>query len=83
LRHSKEESAAWLGFASATPKRDHIELGFWFTERDQDPRFSRTETIATNAHVHRAKIRTLDELDDPFRDWIDRAYRIGCCEHLR
>ncbi len=70
-------------FGGATPKRDHIEISFWFTERDDDPRFSKIETIATNAHVHRAKIRTLDELDNSVRRWIDRAYRVGCREHLR
>jgi hypothetical protein len=70
-------------FGGASPKRDHLELGFWFTERDEDPRFSKIETITTNAHVHRAKIRSLDGLDDRVRQWIDRAYRVGCREHLR
>jgi hypothetical protein len=70
-------------FAGITPKRDHVELGFWFTERDEDPRFTRIETIATNAHVHRTKVRTLGELDGAVRRWIDRAYRVGCREHLR
>lgn len=69
--------------AGATPKRDRLELGFWFTERHEEPRFSRIETIATNAHVHHAKIRTLGEMDDTVRGWIDRAYRVGCREHLR
>jgi hypothetical protein len=70
-------------FAGVTPKRDSIELGFWFTERDDDPRFSRVETLTTSAHVHRARIRGLEELDDLVRGWIDRAYRVGCREHLR
>jgi hypothetical protein len=70
-------------FAGATPKRDHLELGFWFTERDEDRRFFRIETIATNAHVHRTRIHSLAELDGRVRRWIDRAYRIGCREHLR
>jgi hypothetical protein len=70
-------------FCGVTPKQDHIVLGFWFTERDEDPRFSRIETITTNAHVHRAKIRSLEELDDSVQRWIDRAYRVGCREHLR
>ena len=70
-------------FCGATPKRDHIELAFWFAERDEDPRFSNIETIATNAHVHRAKIRNLEELDDNVRRWIDLAYRVGCRDHLR
>jgi hypothetical protein len=33
-------------FAGVTPRRDHIEAAFWFTERDEDPRFSKIETIA-------------------------------------
>jgi hypothetical protein len=70
-------------FAGATPRRDWLELGFWFTERDESSRFSTIETLTTNAHVHRAKIRSPDELDDTVREWIDRAYRIGCREHLR
>jgi hypothetical protein len=70
-------------FAGLVPRRDHVQLGFWFTERDEDPRFCRIETIATNAHVHSAKIRTLAELDGGVRRWIDRAYRVGCREHLR
>jgi hypothetical protein len=45
-------------FAGASPKRDHLELGFWFVERDDDePRFSRIETITPNAHVHRTTIQ--------------------------
>jgi hypothetical protein len=70
-------------FAGVTPRRDGLDLGFWFTERDEDSRFSRIETIATNAHVHRARIRTLGELDHTVSNWIDRAYRVGCREHLR
>jgi hypothetical protein len=42
-----------------------------------------TETDPTEVRrVHRARIRTLDELDDTVRQWIDRAYRVGCREHL-
>jgi hypothetical protein len=70
-------------FGGAAPKRDHLEVGFWFTERDEDPRFSKIETFTTNAHVHRARIRTPEELDEKVRRWIDRAYRVGCREHLR
>jgi hypothetical protein len=70
-------------FCGATPKRDHLELGFWFTRREEDSRFSKIETIATNVHLHRAKIRSLAELDDGVRRWIDLAYRVGCREHLR
>ena len=70
-------------FGGTTPKRDHIELAFWFTKRDEDPRFWKVETIATNAHVHRAKIHKLEEFDDGMRRWIDRAYRVGCREHLK
>jgi hypothetical protein len=70
-------------FGGATPRREHLEVGFWFTERDENPRFWRIETFATNAHVHRAKIRSLDEFDEDVRGWMDRAYRVGCREHLR
>jgi len=70
-------------FGGATPKRDHLEIAFWFIERDEDARFWKIETIATNAHVHRAKIRALDQFDEDVRRWIDRAYRVGCREHLR
>jgi hypothetical protein len=70
-------------FGGASPKREHLEIAFWFTERDENPRFWKIETIATNAHVHRAKIGSLDELDEEVRVWIDRAYRVGCREHLR
>jgi hypothetical protein len=70
-------------FGGATPRRDHLELGFWFAERDDDPRFSKVETLTANAHVHRARIRALGDLDDTVRKWIDRAYRVGCRHHLR
>ena len=70
-------------FGGAAPKRDHLELGFWFTERDEEPGFSKIETFATDVHVHPTRIRALDELDDRVRQWIDRAYRVGCRDHLR
>jgi hypothetical protein len=70
-------------FCGAIPKRNHIELAFWFTQREDNPRFSKIETIATNTHVHRAKIRNLEELDDSVHRWIDVAYRVGCREHLQ
>jgi hypothetical protein len=70
-------------FAGCTPKRDHLELDFWFTERDENPRFSKVETISPNAHVHRTKIRVPAELDATVRAWIDRAYRVGRREHLQ
>jgi hypothetical protein len=70
-------------FCGASPKRDHLEIGFWFTERVEHPRFSKIETIATNVHVHTAKVRVMEELDDDMRAWIDRSYRVGLREHLR
>jgi hypothetical protein len=70
-------------FAGASPKRDHLELGFWFTERDDHPRLSKVETISTNTHIHNVRIRELHELDDDVRRWIDRSYRIGRREHLQ
>lgn len=68
-------------FAGTMPKRDHLELNFWFVERDDDPRWSKIETIATNIHVHRTKIHALDDLDERVRGWIDRS-RVGSREHL-
>jgi hypothetical protein len=70
-------------FCGASPRRDHLELQFWFTERDEDARFSKIETLTTSAHIHQARIHTLDQLDGSVRRWIDRAYRVGCREHLR
>jgi hypothetical protein len=70
-------------FCGASPKRDHLEIGFWFAERDEDARFSKIETIATNVHVHTAKVRDMEELDDDVRAWIERSYRVGLREHLR
>jgi hypothetical protein len=80
--HNRVGFMVKVRFAGATPKRDHLELGFWFTERDDDAGFSKVETLATNAHIHRAKIHTLAELDERVRRWIDRSYRVGCREHL-
>jgi hypothetical protein len=70
-------------FAGVVPRRDHVELGFWFTEREEHPRFSKVETLATNAHIHNVRVRTAAELDDDVRRWIDKAYHVGRRDHLR
>jgi hypothetical protein len=69
-------------FCGIVPKRDHVELAFWFTRRENDARFAKIETIATNVHVHRTRIHRLEQLDDSVRRWLDAAYRVGCREHL-
>lgn len=82
---SARSSIVWASWKGPLLRRyaEAIEVAFWFTKRDEYPRFSKIETTATNAHVHRAKTRNLDEgLADRVRRWID-AYRVCGREHLR
>jgi hypothetical protein len=69
-------------FCGLTPKRDHVELGFWFIDRDTHTRFSKIETLTTSAHIHRVRIWSQEELDADVKRWIDRSYRVGRREHL-
>lgn len=70
-------------FAGAVPRRRWLEIGFWLPRRIQHPRFTKVETIYSNAHVHRLRVAEPEEIDGQLAAWLKEAYAVGCQGHLR
>ena len=69
-------------FTGAVPRKNWLDVGFWFTRRVTNPRFHKIETLYPNAHIHLLRITQPDQLDAEVAAWIKEAYAIGCQEHL-
>jgi hypothetical protein len=69
-------------FVAAMPKREWLDVGFWFPERIDSPRFHKVETLTPTDHVHLLRLREEGQLDDELRGWLRRAYAVGEQRHL-
>jgi hypothetical protein len=65
-------------FASATPRKQWLEVGFWLRRRLDSPRIDHTETLSPRVHIHRIRVATLAELDAELGEWLRESYEIGC-----
>jgi hypothetical protein len=65
-------------FAGATPRRGHLDVGFWLHRRLRSPRLRRVETLTPTVHLHSVRIGDPLEIDGELRAWLREAYAIGC-----
>ena len=65
-------------FASATPRKQWLEVGFWLRRRLESPRIDRIETLSPHVHIHRMRVATPAELDAELGEWLRESYEIGC-----
>jgi hypothetical protein len=65
-------------FASAAPRKQWLEVGFWLRRRLESSRIDRVETLSPNVHIHWMKVVTLAELDAELGEWLRESYEIGC-----
>ena len=61
-------------FIRCMPRKAALWIGFNFAERVEHPRFEKIETYTPTMHGHELRVRSVDELDADFEEWIRRAY---------
>lgn len=70
-------------FASINKLQDtRLDAHVVLARRLESPRFTKIESFSPRNHVHHFQIRSLDELDDEVRSWLQESYRVGRQEHL-
>ena len=52
------------------------------TRRLSSPRFKRIEKMTPKCYVHHFSVRSLDDLDEEVRAWLQEAYEVGTQKHL-
>lgn len=71
-----------MSFAAFVPRRDWLDGHVVLSERLYSPRFTRVETYSPRNVLHAFRLREVAEVDNEFRDWLKRSYRVGDQEHL-
>jgi len=62
--------------------RDSLTAALVLVREIKSPRFSRVEFLAPRYWLYHFKIRSLSDLDDEVKSWMQEAYRVGRQEHL-
>jgi Domain of unknown function (DUF5655) len=62
-------------FIRCMPRKSSLWIGFNFAQRIEHPRFNRIDSYYPTAHGHEILVKSLEELDADFEDWIRQAYR--------
>jgi hypothetical protein len=73
---------ARMSFAQVTPRKEGLEGPFVLARRVEDPRFLEVTTFSPRNHLHRFRIRSVDEIDAPMKAWMREAYAVGEQRHL-
>lgn len=71
------------GFAGARPDRNGV-VGYLDLMRPLtgDPRIRSSSLFSRNLYANHFRLRSPDELDDAFADWVREAYAVGEGAHL-
>jgi hypothetical protein len=72
-----------MSFAVLLTRRGYLRGHLVLAERHECPCFLKIETISPRNHVHSFELRTLTQLKGELADYIGKAYRVGCQEHLK
>jgi hypothetical protein len=70
------------GFAGAKPKAKWLDGYFDLQHPIRDERIMRVSPYTKRLFVHQFRIRTPEELDADFAEWIREAYEVGAGAHL-
>jgi len=71
-----------MSFAQVTPRRQWLDGHLVLARRIEHPRFRKVQTFSPRNHVHVFRLRTPDDIDDQFRNWLAEAYAVGEQKHL-
>jgi hypothetical protein len=71
-----------MSFMVISVQRSALRGHFVFAERQPHPRFTRVITYSPRNHVHEFRVTALSDLDEEFKRWVSRAYRVGEQRHL-
>ena len=70
------------GFAGARPTKSGLRGYFDVQRVIEDPRITRAVPYTKRLFVHHFRLRSADELDDTFAEWMSEAYAVGAGAHL-
>ena len=68
---------ARMSFAQVTPRKDGLEGHFVLARKVEAPRFFEVTTFSPRNHLHRFRIRSVDEIDAAMKAWMREAYAVG------
>ncbi len=71
-----------MSFAAIMTRRGYLRGHLVLAERHENPCFCKIETISPRNHVHSFELRDAAQLQGELGDFIGKAYRVGCQEHL-
>jgi Domain of unknown function (DUF5655) len=71
-----------MTFAGAVLRKDRLDVHFILARRLRSRRFRTVERYGPRSVGHYLSIRSLDELDDELRGWLEEAAAVGRQEHL-
>ena len=72
-----------MSFAAVMPRRFWLNGHLILARRIDSPRFSRIEVYSARNVLHAFRLRTPQEVDSEFADWLVQAYDVGAQRHLR
>ena len=70
-------------FADVYLRREWVDVDLILPRRIDNRRFLKVETFSPRNHLHRLRIRTMDDLDEAMKAWLCEAHSVGAQEHLR
>jgi hypothetical protein len=65
---------ARVRFAGFTPRKDHFVASFALHRWLKSPKVIRTQDYGPNWHVHFVPIRSVDDLDDELKAWLQESH---------
>jgi hypothetical protein len=72
-----------MSFAALMTRRGYLRGHLVLAERHESDCFCKIETISPRNHVHSFELRDAAQLQRELGDFVGKAYRVGCQEHLR
>jgi hypothetical protein len=73
---------AQVRFLGCYPRKNYLQVGFWFAREIPSPRFLKITKYAPKAYVHEIRVASKDEYDEEFTGWVYEAYQVGLRRHL-
>jgi uncharacterized protein DUF5655 len=67
---------ARVRFAGLTPRKDHFVASFALHRWLKSPRVSRTQDYGPRWRLHSVPIRSVDDLDDELKAWLQEAHDV-------
>lgn len=61
-------------FLAVLPRKDRLEVRFTLDHEVDDPRIVQSTQVSRSTHKHSVDLRSPEEVDEEFLDWVAEAY---------